>query len=385
MIGFVALPWLACLSLGLDVLNTETQCMNDVEDERELLVSMLQTKIRLDPSRNRSDYNLTVGPSSLPRSRLSTLDEGLLSTRPLFQKVEVSVKSLIPRAIDYDGMSTFCYHKTGSIFSRKLNSAISLHFPGNLTSRSPEGYEFLIDYESFPTTRHTAGVFWMAPFNVTNGQHHVEGVSADFPFSSRMNLVHWYRDPVSLILSAYRYHRGLTAFNIGEGWASMEAKCAWCDKKSFDFIFARCGYNCTYADLLNSLEEEAGVHIEAVHSSASIKHMVSNVERWANEPQVLTLSMEHLSKDFNQTMRCLFDFLGVHDAASLTNIVDSMQNLRVQHADPHNTDGKFDNSQLQLLLDEHPSLAEPLASVRLVVNKIYERQAQMYGCPALLS
>jgi len=183
---------------------------------------------------------------------------------------------------------------------------------------------------------------------------------------------------VRQIVSAYRYDMDPATALTADRFVRERAKCGWCDLPSHHAVFELCGFNCSIQELLYALPPESGVLVEATMQSFVLQTMVGNVERWANDPDVLFVSNEHLSADFDGTMRCIIDFGGLHDPTLL---------LRLQLLDTkkfpssHATSGRFDNSDLERTLEQQPHVAEPLAALRRVLGAVYQRQQGVYGCP----
>mmetsp|Transcript_13687 Transcript_13687/g.39029 ORF Transcript_13687/g.39029 Transcript_13687/m.39029 type:complete len:360 (-) Transcript_13687:108-1187(-) len=306
--------------------------------------------------------------------------QDLLSHR-LFQSPAVAVASHLPRTSASGPFVSVSYYKTGCIVGRELHRVIM-------------GYEIadyyanhhMCDYVngSFADDRFSAGKYWMLPlewkdFPVMRQSYHVEFPTTTWSLPPEARTVHWVRDPLKQLVSAYRYNMKQS---MESEWPEMylvtEAKCGWCDILSHHIIFELCNFTCSYQGLLNSLPPEAGVLVEAVHQSAVLQTMVWNVERWANNPDVLFLSNEHLSLDFNGTMRCLLDFAGFKSPG----LMDKLQQLDVRvHPTRHSTAGLYNNTELLRQLGALPSLAKPLAALRAVLAAIYGRQARDYGCP----
>jgi len=266
------------------------------------------------------------------------------------------------------------YHKTGIVYSRGLVQSL-----GHLSVL--ELLPLIHVNASFETQLPTnaRGRFWEEALEPSS--HRLDIVEAPASYWPRHDakLLHWYRDPVDLILSAYKYHRSLGPDSGDESWVSdsSPSACAYCDAESYQVLFKDCDYQCSYQDLLLSANDTSGVMLEAVHSSATLKHMAANVGRWANEPNVLTLSMEHLSYDYNSTMKCMAEFMGANE----TELVEQLQALDLKRtASVHSSEQLLGQGALKLHLERQPVLSE-LASLRGIISAIYVRQSQMYGCP----
>jgi len=200
-----------------------------------------------------------------------------------------------------------------------------------------------------------------------------------------VNMVHWVRDPVALILSGYRYHMGEES---SEAWEASLRVCHNCDAEAWKLIFAECDYRCGYYTLLNAVEEDVGVILEALEERAMLEVMMGNVAKWMNDPGVLQLSAEHLKRDFSGTMSCMIKFLKVSpaDQPLLLQKFNTMDVYSAQHArhvemNRHVTEGKYDNRALRTKLENHPKWGSEFTAARQLMVKIFERQQRDYGCP----
>jgi len=175
-----------------------------------------------------------------------------------------------------------------------------------------------------------------------------------------LRMLNWIRDPHSLILSAFRYH-----MQSPEDWETIPgtARCdLWqvqrmtpqsqkdwhkCDMSDHDAMFGLCAERCSYVQLLTpvtAVNESAGVIIEALNERQEIKTMLAMTAAHANDPRVLHLSVDHLKKDFNQTMRCINAFLG--GKAFEPEQLDMFQVMDLDRKDLHYN---FDNNNNRVL------------------------------------
>jgi hypothetical protein len=200
----------------------------------------------------------------------------------------------------------------------------------------------------------------------------------DSPF----RMLNWIRPLDSLILSAFRYH-----MQSPENWSYIPYNCMGCDEADQNVMFGLCAESCTYTQLLTSVaavNESAGVIIEALNERRNIHNMLQMAANHANDPRVLHLSVDHLKKDFNQTMRCINAFLGgMGLGPEQLDLFQSMNPARGDHfeKDRHVTAGKYDNTALEQFLLALPIWAQDFANVSRLFSKIFERQAVKYGCP----
>jgi len=221
-----------------------------------------------------------------------------------------------------------------------------------------------------------------------------------WPLPRHARAVHWVRDPVSLILSGYRY----AASHSLEPWQSWRSQCWSCDEQANRAVFGTCDHRCSYNDLLQHVDEPTGVLIEAVLDRSMLQHMLGNLQRWARHPNVLHLSVSHLQLDYVRSMRCMLRFLGFaddrlmnrltklrYDTASLCGSDDGLalkglcewiyQNEHT-HNDRHVTRGVHNNTDLEMLLTKHPFWAEGFHSARTALSEVFKRQEDLYDCPA---
>lgn len=123
--------------------------------------------------------------------------------------------------------------------------------------------------------------------------------------------------------------------------------------------------------------EEHGVVIEMLLERQEIQNMVGNLQRWANTPEVLHLSMEHLATDFNATVSCITRFAGFHNQGQLLREAQMLD----RHAGKHVTSGKYNNTGLRRILEGLEPWGAQVKKLREVAQRIYERQNYMFGCP----
>lgn len=297
----------------------------------------------------------------------------------LFQKPNVEVLAALPRSTANGPFVDVSYYKTGCIVGLEFH-LLTFGYDTNWFYSVVDR----VDFEQEPgSDRWSAGHYWDGPVELppplrAPPSYHVEFPTATWQRPRNARTVFWVRDPVKQILSAYRYETGPSLADTPDRWVTMKAKCGWCDLPSHHAVFETCGFNCSVQGLLNALPPESGVLVEATLQSSVLQNMVANIERWANDPDVLFLSSEHLSADFNGTMGCLIDFAGLQSRVDLPRL--QLLDLS-QFPSTHATAGLYNNTDLERTLEQQPHVAEPLGAVRNVLRAVYERQRRVYSCP----
>lgn len=318
--------------------------------------------------------------SSLPRVVKMTplFPEGIASALNALH-----VKASIPRSSGTNGVILVNYHKTGEFFLTRILKVLPPLFGATLTEDYEPKFERMFGSD-FHNTSAYRGYVGSGVSALSNGDWaRVRGPSATLPLQKDVRTVYFFRDPVDLILSAYRYH---SAEPMREPrWQSTPNQCHNCDATASNALFRVCNFNCTYLELLRGLNETGGCLAEAYQSRKQLEHMVGNLVKWANDPNVLFLSLEHLGTDYERTMQCMLDFLAfsgdtqtamtklakfdIHnDSANLENMT-------------HVTEGKYDNKKIQSLLESHTSWVPQFKQIGRNLLSIYLRQKKMYGCP----
>lgn len=234
-----------------------------------------------------------------------------------------------------------------------------------------------------------------------------------------IQVVYAFRDPIKLLLSAYRYHAAGrepswenltepvpyakdagTVMNVdpvkgvkikGE---QRRTPCLYCAEADSELLFSAClnkSNNYSYLDLLSSYPEEAGILVEFIRARKQLQVMQRNLQKWMNDRNTLVLTIEHFEADFNQTATCLLRFFGYKDDVQGYSLALShLQAADIHSASFHSpvttqaqhlTGGRYDNTKLENILREHPILGPQFAGIRSVAEVIYQRQFKMYGCP----
>lgn len=284
------------------------------------------------------------------------------------------------------------YHKTGYAFSRKLCGSIEktaapaknwgCYLSENLTREkiTHEGREGIIMGHAYTRSLNLRWRNWSAC------AHRVVAPSTRWVLPAGMRTIHWYREPTTMIVSGYHYHRGQHSHH--EGWMLERSTCLYCLAAEHATIFSACGHTCTYAELLNQASAVGGVQLEGVMARQSMIHMVGNLYRWADNPSVLHISMDHIAAGFNQTMACILRFLGlgVEENLGFVQHLDPgiERNLRRDHhLRRHRTSDKYNNTEsLRTWLKRWSPWRENFAAARAAISSIAERQHHMYGCIA---
>lgn len=207
----------------------------------------------------------------------------------------------------------------------------------------------------------------------------------DFLGDKPFRMLNFVREPVDLIISGYRYHL------LGvEDWLSdplpHEVISRVFNKQDQDFLFSLCAEGCNYLELLSAADavnESVGVLVESIMEKANMNVMTSITTRFANDPRVLHLSVDHLKKDFNQTMRCINNFLDGKDIeAQQLNIFQSFNPESPAYLeDRHVTSGMYNNTPLEQFLWSQPMWAHDFASHKEFTSQLFEREADRFGCP----
>lgn len=197
----------------------------------------------------------------------------------------------------------------------------------------------------------------------------------------RVKTVHFVRDPVDTILSSFRYHRdrwGPETVEWGHG-ALQDPPCFNCDAEDHAAIFDTCGFNCTYFELLNRLDERSGVAVEAVSARRTLTAMATFMAFQAASPNTLHLSTDLFRADREKTAACLLKFLGLGGNASLHERLYKASGMIGDTY--HVTSGVYDNTELRAFLENHPTWAPDFRAVRDFMRGIFRRQAALWGCP----
>jgi len=290
-----------------------------------------------------------------------------VAEEPLFPNwlVRFEIEEDLPPPNASGGVVMLYYHKTGCLFSRAL--------AGNLDRWHNKRVEFYMNRSSVGYKHGRAfKSFWDKDIAVSADTYaRVGNPSSSWRLPLNVRVLHFYRDPVKAVMSAYRYHSDNTS---AESWEKLENVCHECHADDHETIFELCEFNCSYHDLLQKLDEITGVAVEMVHSREQFMNMIGSLRKWANDPNVLHLSMEHLQEDFNATVDCMFAFLGE------TGGLEHLEEI-VPPESSHVTFDKYNNDELAKSLEAHPVWGPQLQDIRRLGLAISERQAKLYNCP----
>jgi len=325
------------------------------------------------------------GPGSIPKELFNPeLDKELLTPKDslflqeldkeLFNE-EVATIAVAPHlhAPKRDGgVGMAHYHKTGNHLSIQFGKALHKILGMNEKRFKNSSWE-----HQFPEGGKTWDGFWHETIAVPSGDFaRVISPSMAWRLPEGTPVVHWYRDPVDLVVSGYRYHVNISS---AERWEFRKGSAPRIDAEAHKAIFSICQNKCSYLQLLGAVPEEQGGKIEMLMERQMIKNMVGNLQRWANNAQVLHLSMEHLRTDFNSTMTCLLKFMGLDNG-------DDQLLMELQKSDhpsgSHVTHGLHDDTAFRTTL-EHANWGAQKDSNRALFRLINERQKTMFGCPVL--
>eukprot|EP00747_Dinoflagellata_sp_TGD_P181869 gnl/TRDRNA2_/TRDRNA2_35863_c0_seq2.p1 gnl/TRDRNA2_/TRDRNA2_35863_c0~~gnl/TRDRNA2_/TRDRNA2_35863_c0_seq2.p1 ORF type:complete len:317 (+),score=14.80 gnl/TRDRNA2_/TRDRNA2_35863_c0_seq2:84-1034(+) len=275
------------------------------------------------------------------------------------------------------------YHKTGSTFVWKLLWHLSSGDAGDL----PRVYFQASTLTFGPgTLQGSAGQHWDTDLPQQNhdahiGQvHHVKEPSQYWQKPEGMCLIHWFRDPLSLLISGYNYHKWSIAAD--EHWLFKVGQCSFCGIEQWRRIFSQCGYKCTYRSLLRKQPFEKGIVTEYLRAEVTIDHMLNNLKRWEHASDVLHLSVESLRSDYNASMSCMFRFLGYQPQ----NLLKKVQILNVgsqlgKQRSGHVTHQRY-NSSSDLPLHFTDMLWTVHGDFASSINHMIKKQSLAYGCPA---
>lgn len=165
-----------------------------------------------------------------------------------------------------------------------------------------------------------------------------------------------------------------------EKWEYLKpGRCHACHESDQLSMFEVCEGNCSYAELLYSLDEGHGAIVEILNERGQVQRMLDNIQRWMNNPRVLHISMEHLKADYDKTLSCINSFLG--PLGFPEEQLDHFRLLKANKANNHTTSGKYDNSNIIKMLEQEPVWGAEFVATREAMSKIYKRQADVFDCP----
>lgn len=267
----------------------------------------------------RNDWEELDSPrNSTPVAQLSLGAEPFEFRTDLIVEPELPLFSKAPPVVVFAA-----YHKTGIHLSQTLGDALMESLKG---PKTPPHTKLNIKVDSWSKTFPSRGEpsNW---FNWSRRSHmNLEGLERMLSIAekepqkavyscaepilveapSKAAIVHFVRHPVDSIVSAYLYHREKL-----DWWVNERAWCNFCAESDRMVLFVRCGFQCSYGELLDMHSEEDGVMLEFFNMRLSIQTMLANMQAWANDPRVLHVSSADLEVDYNQTMACIALFLRV--------------------------------------------------------------------------
>jgi len=194
--------------------------------------------------------------------------------------------------------------------------------------------------------------------------------------------VHFIRDPLNLVVSAYRYHAAGM-----EKWLFTPVRRAnnagWLHKHRaymheleepnvvhpFRHVLGRfrkaVEQGASLYDYYQAAEEEEGVVVEAFRSWPEIQMLLANYNLTRKDPQTLQVRMESVQADYHGTMKCMFKFLRDAMPLDVKQALKTVEPLDVakhpQNAGggaDHVTRGRYDNSKLLKVLQGIQPLRE---------------------------
>jgi hypothetical protein len=205
----------------------------------------------------------------------------------------------------------------------------------------------------------------------------VEQPGISMSFLKPVQVIYWYRDPVSLIMSFYKHHRKGEEFR----WTHQETTCHTCDAISHAAVFSVCGFNCSFHQLVTESSEELGVVLSAMMLREQISAMRYHLQVWKNKAHVLHLTVEHLSQDFDATMLCLAKFLRFRVSTKDMLMKYPQINPGSGILDPHRSQYVPKDISSRRMLERHPQWGLEFREIRELANTIDQRQLKLYGCP----
>jgi len=208
-------------------------------------------------------------------------------------------------------------------------------------------------------------------------------IPADMPMPAQAKIVHLVREPIDAIISGYRYHQQRWGTEVwswgGAGRGRQDPPCFLCDNDDHRAMFDTCHFDCTYFELLNRVDQVTGVAIEALSARRTLTSMATNVARWAQDPNVLQLSIGLFNANPEQTTGCMLKFLGLDgDAALHQRLNASVQTISDRS---HKTSGDFDTTRGRTFLESHPAWSPAFRDLDGALAAVFEHQAHLHGCP----
>ena len=286
------------------------------------------------------------------------------------------------------------HHKTGT---RLFNDGLLLHIFNYWAQKCL--YNDTMDTYKFTNEllKDSARLYSSKSFNTNSHprlQHITQFVNKfthkqeKFKWSKRMFILHSIRDPIDTVLSGYNYHK-----HTKEEW--------WIQQKIVDIthfadfcksmkVFMMEEYpnlvNKSLQDIYN-LMDDIGIIIEYIRYKICEYKDICDIYQYmeyklipkyaANENmQFVNMRLENFKTSFNQTLKLMFDYLGVIDRKDRSNLFDGLQILDFNRIkdDKHVTDGKYNKSaQIKLLLND-TTRCETLKKFTLSLDYLWKYQ-----------
>lgn len=202
-------------------------------------------------------------------------------------------------------------------------------------------------------------------------------------------VVHWVRDPVDMIASAYRY--------LSEGrepWMLHPMHCNYCNKLALEILFDTCkGFiakrRCSFRNVVRRVNETEGVLYTAMVLQRQLQDMADNLMRWTTpDSTALHLSVQALSNDFDGALTCLLRFAGIKGARQRVLLRKAQWldlHRRKAHASKkHATAGRYDNAAIKDFLRSQPVWGAQFAELATAMRNVSLSQSRFYGCPSIV-
>jgi len=213
----------------------------------------------------------------------------------------------------------------------------------------------------------------------------------------RGRVLHFVRDPVDLVVSAFKYH----SRERFQEYASMGTfhglACYGCTIQAWHAIFGRCDYSCSYMALLADTARRSaasGLALEYMRSAHMVRNMLANLVGWSNNSLVLQVTVDQMRRNLPKTMACILRFItgmrarndylswAVNEEAVQEMVKEVNRTIDISggHHGTHR-DPKWKHADLHGILLRHPDWGGPLRAARRLLTRIQRRQARLFGCP----
>mmetsp|Transcript_45105 Transcript_45105/g.107241 ORF Transcript_45105/g.107241 Transcript_45105/m.107241 type:complete len:463 (-) Transcript_45105:61-1449(-) len=284
------------------------------------------------------------------------------------------------RSLDQPVWVFSAYHKTGTVLSWKIVNHINkYHHPGDDHNKL------------FNKVHHTIcdgdkKIFTKFVWSNVYGWPAMDVVHA----LPNYRLVHFIRDPVNLIISAFRYHqKGSEAWTFTRKLVEAAKENKDMTVESFRLLrhlqsqygitrkqkialghFRQAAARgMTLVDFYQTAPDEEGVVVEAFRSWPMLVLVMQNYETTRRDENSLQMRMESEMADFSKSMRCMFKFLSESrhiDIKEAMRVVQPLDVTRHPHrAQSHVTSGRYDNTRITKILEN----MRPILAARQILNK----------------